>query len=70
MVGININIYLLKLLKNYLFAYRHLKWKVLDCWQRLPQVLQLERETEERRQRWRMKIWELLPDYTPNRDNP
>ncbi|XP_011190867.2 uncharacterized protein LOC105217523 [Zeugodacus cucurbitae] len=48
----------------------HLKWKVLDCWQRLPQILQLERETEERRQRWRMKIWELLPDYTPNRDNP
>ncbi|XP_054744985.1 uncharacterized protein LOC129249291 isoform X1 [Anastrepha obliqua] len=48
----------------------HLKWKVLDCWQRLPQILQLERETEERRQRWRMKIWELLPDYTPNRDYP
>ncbi|XP_049302765.1 putative autophagy-related protein 11 [Bactrocera dorsalis] len=48
----------------------HLKWKVLDCWQRLPQILQLERETEERRQRWRMKIWELLPDYTPNRDSP
>ncbi|XP_073817031.1 uncharacterized protein [Musca autumnalis] len=46
----------------------HLKWKVLDCWQRLPQILQLEKETEERRQRWRMKIWELLPDYTPNRD--
>lgn len=47
----------------------HLKWKVLDCWQRLPQILQLERETEERRQRWRLKIWELLPDYTPNRDD-
>ncbi|XP_059218900.1 calponin homology domain-containing protein DDB_G0272472 [Stomoxys calcitrans] len=46
----------------------HLRWKVLDCWQRLPQILQLEKETEERRQRWRMKIWELLPDYTPNRD--
>ncbi|XP_017479855.1 PREDICTED: coiled-coil domain-containing protein 191-like [Rhagoletis zephyria] len=44
----------------------HLKWKVLDCWQRLPQILRLEIETEERRQRWRMKIWELLPDYTPN----
>ncbi|KNC33839.1 hypothetical protein FF38_08988 [Lucilia cuprina] len=47
----------------------HLKWKVLDCWQRLPQILQLEKETEERRQRWRLKIWELLPDYTPNRDD-
>lgn len=51
-----------------LLFYRHLKWKVLDCWQRLPQILQLEKETEERRQRWRLKIWELLPDYTPNRD--
>ncbi|XP_030383502.1 calponin homology domain-containing protein DDB_G0272472 [Scaptodrosophila lebanonensis] len=47
----------------------HLKWKVLDCWQRLPQILQLERETEERRQRWRMKIWELLPDYKPRENS-
>ncbi|ALC38607.1 CG17258 [Drosophila busckii] len=47
----------------------HLKWKVLDCWQRLPQILQLEKETEERRQRWRMKIWELLPDYKPREDS-
>ncbi|KAH8262898.1 hypothetical protein KR044_001764 [Drosophila immigrans] len=47
----------------------HLKWKVLDCWQRLPQMLRLERETEERRQRWRMKIWELLPDYKPREDS-
>ncbi|XP_062120761.1 trichohyalin [Drosophila sulfurigaster albostrigata] len=47
----------------------HLKWKVLDCWQRLPQILRLERETEERRQRWRMKIWELLPDYKPREDS-
>lgn len=46
----------------------HLKWKVLDHWQRLPQMLQLEKETEERRQRWRMKIWELLPDYNPVQD--
>uniref|UniRef100_A0A1B0FR82 Sfi1 spindle body domain-containing protein n=2 Tax=Glossina morsitans morsitans TaxID=37546 RepID=A0A1B0FR82_GLOMM len=46
-----------------------LKWKVLDCWRRLKQMLQLERETEERRQKWRMKIWELIPDYTPARDD-
>uniref|UniRef100_A0A1A9W6L5 Sfi1 spindle body domain-containing protein n=1 Tax=Glossina brevipalpis TaxID=37001 RepID=A0A1A9W6L5_9MUSC len=45
-----------------------LKWKVLDCWRRLKQMLQLERETEERRQKWRIKIWELIPDYTPVRD--
>ncbi|XP_055858956.1 putative protein tag-278 [Episyrphus balteatus] len=46
----------------------HLKWKVVDRWQQLPQILKLEKETNERRQRWRMKIWELLPDYTPNQD--
>lgn len=44
----------------------HLKWRVLDHWQRLRQMLQLEKETDERRQRWRVKIWELLPDYRPN----
>lgn len=48
---------------------RHLKWKVLDCWRRLPQILKIEKETEERRQRWRMKIWELLPDYKPREDS-
>ncbi|KAH8413491.1 hypothetical protein KR009_011764 [Drosophila setifemur] len=47
----------------------HLKWKVLDCWRRLPQILKIEKETEERRQRWRMKIWELLPDYKPREDS-
>ncbi|XP_037037996.1 calponin homology domain-containing protein DDB_G0272472 [Bradysia coprophila] len=47
----------------------HLKWRVIDHWQRLQTILKIEKETDERRQRWRMKIWELLPDYTPNRDN-
>ncbi|XP_055375830.1 uncharacterized protein LOC129608371 [Condylostylus longicornis] len=47
----------------------NLRWKILDRWRRLPQILKLEKETEQRRQRWRMKIWELLPDYTPNRDD-
>lgn len=28
-------------------------------------ILRIEKETEMRRQRWRMKIWELLPDYKP-----
>lgn len=44
----------------------HLKWRVIDHWQRLHVILKIEKETEERRQRWRMKIWELLPDYKPN----
>lgn len=43
----------------------HLKWRVIEHWQRLHAILQLERETDERRQKWRLKIWELLPDYQP-----
>ncbi|XP_058453243.1 uncharacterized protein LOC131431502 [Malaya genurostris] len=42
-----------------------LKWKVFERWQRLHIILRIEKETEQRRQRWRMKIWELLPDYKP-----
>ncbi|XP_055643006.1 calponin homology domain-containing protein DDB_G0272472 [Toxorhynchites rutilus septentrionalis] len=42
-----------------------LKWKVFERWQRLHIILKIEKETELRRQRWRMKIWELLPDYKP-----
>ncbi|XP_053672409.1 titin homolog [Anopheles nili] len=42
-----------------------LKWKVFERWQRLHIILRIEKETEMRRQRWRMKIWELLPDYKP-----
>lgn len=48
---------------------RHLKWRVLDHWRRLQVILKIEKETEERRERWRHKIYELLPDYTPNRDD-
>lgn len=43
----------------------HLKWRVIVHWQRLHAILQLERETDQRRQKWRLKIWELLPDYQP-----
>ena len=53
--------------KSYIFL-RHLKWKVLEHWHRLPMIVKLEKETEERRQRWRIKIWELLPDYMPNEE--
>ncbi|GAB0090946.1 uncharacterized protein DMENIID0001_057310 [Sergentomyia squamirostris] len=46
----------------------HLKWRSIEHWQRLHAILKLEKETEARRQRWRHKIWELLPDYSPNVD--
>lgn len=41
----------------------------MDHWRRLQVILRIERETESRRERWRQKIWELLPDYTPNTEN-
>ncbi|XP_059610789.1 golgin subfamily A member 6-like protein 6 [Phlebotomus argentipes] len=46
----------------------HLKWRSIEHWQRLHAILRLEKETEARRQRWRHKIWELLPDYAPTLD--
>ncbi|KAG5681010.1 hypothetical protein PVAND_010477 [Polypedilum vanderplanki] len=42
-----------------------IKWKLFDAWQRFPALMKIERETEIRRQKWRMKIWDLLPDYKP-----
>lgn len=51
------------------FLCRHLKWRVMDHWRRLQAILKIEKETEARRERWRHKIYELLPDYTPNRDD-
>ncbi|XP_031622944.1 uncharacterized protein LOC116340532 [Contarinia nasturtii] len=44
----------------------YMKWKVLEHWRRLHAILKIEKDTEERRERWRSKIYELIPDYTPN----
>lgn len=43
-----------------------MKWKVLEHWRRLHAILKIEKETKERRERWRSKVIELIPDYTPN----
>lgn len=43
-----------------------MKWKALEHWRHLHAILKIEKETEERRERWRSKIYELIPDYTPN----
>lgn len=32
--------------------------------------MKIERETEVRRQKWRMKVWDLLPDYKPQQNTP
>ncbi|KAJ4443508.1 hypothetical protein ANN_05180 [Periplaneta americana] len=39
-------------------------WK---CWQNLSKVLHMEREREQRKQIWRMKVEEVLPDFKPAR---
>ncbi|KAK9877049.1 hypothetical protein WA026_016078 [Henosepilachna vigintioctopunctata] len=35
-------------------------------WKSLPTVLKLEKVKEERKQKWRKKVWEILPDYQPS----
>lgn len=51
---------------NIFVHFRCLKWRALEQWRRLHAILMIERETESRRARWRNKIHELVPDYTPN----
>lgn len=55
-------------MRRFMYAFRlfrQLKWKCLIYWSRLPAINKIEKETEERRQKWRMKIMELCPDYKP-----
>ncbi|KAF7279951.1 hypothetical protein GWI33_006577 [Rhynchophorus ferrugineus] len=37
-------------------------------WKSLPAVLQLEKAQEERKRKWREKVWEIVPDYQPPKD--
>jgi hypothetical protein len=37
----------------------------LKRWQQLPSVLHLEHEKEQRKQIWRKKVQEILPDFKP-----
>lgn len=54
-----------KMLKAQAHYNCQMKWKLFECWQRFPAIMKIERETEVRRQKWRMKVWDLLPDYSP-----
>jgi hypothetical protein len=45
--------------------YRKLLTHYLKRWQQLPLVLHLEREKEQRKQIWRIKVQEILPDFKP-----
>lgn len=57
----SLKIYLLM----HIFGYRWLKWRVIGCWQTLPKIMSLEREHESRKQRWRIKVQQVLPDFVP-----
>jgi len=45
--------------------YRKLLTHYLKRWQQLPSVLHLEHEKEQRKQIWRNKVQEILPDFNP-----
>ncbi|KAJ8938707.1 hypothetical protein NQ318_007995 [Aromia moschata] len=53
-------------------AERHYKRKILlhyyYQWRSLPAVIQLEKAKELKKQKWREKVWEVLPDYKPPED--
>jgi len=57
------------LVKSEEFRCRLFKKNAFRSWHSYAAYRQREKETEERRQRWRMKIWELLPDYKPREDS-
>jgi tRNA G37 N-methylase Trm5 len=46
-------------------GYRKLLTHYLKRWQQLPSVLHLEHEKEQRKQIWRNKVQEILPDFNP-----
>lgn len=44
----------------FFYSKRFLKWRVLERWRRLHAILEIEKEAEERRERWRAKASELI----------
>ncbi|KAF5308499.1 hypothetical protein FQR65_LT06164 [Abscondita terminalis] len=59
--------------KNTQKALRHYQnWILLHYfyqWRALPAILIIERAKEEKKRKWREKVWEILPDYKPVIDN-
>lgn len=45
---------------SFFYSIRFLKWRVLERWRRLHAILEIEKEAEERRERWRVKANELI----------
>ncbi|RZC31882.1 calponin -likey domain-containing protein, partial [Asbolus verrucosus] len=38
-------------------------------WRSLPAVMQLEKAKEQKKKKWRERVWEVLPDYEPQRND-
>ncbi|KAI4453224.1 hypothetical protein MML48_scaffold00002783 [Holotrichia oblita] len=55
--------------KHSQIAERHYKRRILVQyfyqWKSLPAVIKLERAKEEKKRKWREKVWEIIPDYEP-----
>ncbi|CAG9761157.1 unnamed protein product [Ceutorhynchus assimilis] len=47
---------------------RRLLFQFFFQWRTLPAVLQLEKAKNEKKRKWREKVWEILPDYHPPED--
>ncbi|XP_030758707.1 coiled-coil domain-containing protein 191 [Sitophilus oryzae] len=44
---------------------RRMLFHYFYLWKSLPAVLQLEKARDERKRKWREKVWEVLPDFKP-----
>ncbi|XP_075974108.1 uncharacterized protein LOC142975255 [Anticarsia gemmatalis] len=55
----------LKLQKAVLYHESNLLFKAFTCWRTLPALNALKREQEARKARWREKVLQVVPDYTP-----
>ncbi|GJQ75765.1 hypothetical protein Trydic_g17836 [Trypoxylus dichotomus] len=55
--------------KNLQLAEKHYNRRILIHyfyeWRSFPAVVQLEKAKEERKRKWRERVWEILPDYEP-----
>ncbi|CAG9109170.1 unnamed protein product [Plutella xylostella] len=45
-----------------------LLFKTFSCWRTLPALMGLQRQQEARKARWREKVLQVVPDYTPPED--
>uniref|UniRef100_A0A2A4K9Y8 Sfi1 spindle body domain-containing protein n=1 Tax=Heliothis virescens TaxID=7102 RepID=A0A2A4K9Y8_HELVI len=54
--------------KSVTYHISNLLFKTFTCWRTLPALNALKREQEARKARWREKVLQVVPDYTPPED--